>query len=66
MENDIFIVKWNKCMIIMWITVTIYFDYIHVSIYSLFMLRSSNFNVWFWHFIVYTKPVDYYNKIFWL
>jgi len=45
MENDILIVNWNKCMIIMWITITIYFDFSHVSMYSSFILRSSNFNV---------------------
>jgi len=30
--------------IIMWITITIYFDFSHVSIYSLFMLSSYKFN----------------------
>jgi len=29
-------------MIIMWITITICFDFSHVSIYSLFMLSSKN------------------------
>jgi len=32
-------------MIIVWITITLYFDLSHVSIYSLFMLSSSKFNV---------------------
>jgi len=66
MKNDIFIVNWNKCMINMWITSTIYFDFSDVFMYSLFMLSNSNFNFWFWNFIVYTKHVDYYNHIFWL
>ena len=35
MENDIFIVNWNKSMIIMWINSTIYFDFSHVAIYYL-------------------------------
>jgi len=30
-------------MIIMWITITIYFDFSHVSIYSLFISSSSKF-----------------------
>jgi len=29
----------------MWITITIYADFSHVSIYSLFMLSSGKFNV---------------------
>jgi len=33
----------------MWITITMYFDFSHVSIYTLFMLRSSKFNVLFLH-----------------
>jgi len=32
-------------MIIMWITITIYFDFSHVSVYPLFMLGSNKFNV---------------------
>jgi len=31
-------------MIIMWITITIYFDFSHVPIYSLFMLSSIKLN----------------------
>ena len=32
-------------MIIMCITITIYFDFSHVSMWSLFMLRNNKFNV---------------------
>jgi len=50
-------------MIIMWITITIYFDFSHVPTYSLFMSSSNKFKVWFRHFIVYAKHVDYYHNL---
>jgi len=44
-------------MIIMWITITIYFDFSHVSIYSLFVLTSKKLRHKFLFFVFFTFEI---------